>query len=426
MSWLRSCLIFACIVEGSYDLSKASGPRSSIGNVHALVAIAASYKTLHSIAEDILYHEFAPGYGDSELSEHYTYDLRLNQFMRTVGRRRDLAERVRMVFIHPKHSENPGVEQTIASLHQGASDLGIDIAAAWKDRAADAMDGQRCKGDWKLEYSLEINVDCFCIIKNAPNLEELNVQEDFPRGTDETFADKSKIMTLRIEASYEYSHLRWPIAFAAKDLRSFVFEASNSPIESGNNWPIEEVLSYLHSYFHTLETLHLDFRGKLNIPLFSYYSPDFTLREFYKLRHVSLNTGIVFDVSTEVEDWEIELDEDYLNEIGRGGSVFFSYCIERRRPNFNKGSMDSMISWRLPPSITSLHLACDEGQNIDHVETGLMGLAEAKIGCLDNLKHVCLDYRGRVDDMVHGSMVQAGFNFTYESWPVSFKDLPDL
>ncbi|KAF9774277.1 hypothetical protein IL306_007768 [Fusarium sp. DS 682] len=119
---------------------------------HALFSVAVSCKKLHSIAEEILYHEFAPGYGDSELSEHYTYGLRLNQFMRTVGRRKDLAEKVRMILIHPKHSESPDVKQIILSLQQGARDLGIDIAAAWKHRAEHAMDGRNYKRCWELEY----------------------------------------------------------------------------------------------------------------------------------------------------------------------------------------------------------------------------------------------------------------------------------
>jgi hypothetical protein len=101
---------------------------------YALFSLAASCKTLHSVAEDILYHDLAPGYGDSELSELYTYGLRLNQFMRTVGRRKDLAEKVRIIYVHPKHS-NTDAKQTVLSLKQGAADLGIDIEEAWKYRA---------------------------------------------------------------------------------------------------------------------------------------------------------------------------------------------------------------------------------------------------------------------------------------------------
>ncbi|KAK2674981.1 hypothetical protein RAB80_009965, partial [Fusarium oxysporum f. sp. vasinfectum] len=100
---------------------------------YALFSLAASCKALHPIAEDILYHDFAPGYGDSE-SELYIYGYRLNQFMRTVGRRKDLAEKVRMIFVHPKHSD-PDVKQTVLSLKQGAADLGIDIVKAWRYRA---------------------------------------------------------------------------------------------------------------------------------------------------------------------------------------------------------------------------------------------------------------------------------------------------
>ncbi|KAG4272521.1 hypothetical protein FPRO04_10474 [Fusarium proliferatum] len=101
---------------------------------YTLFSLAASCKSLHAVAEDILYHDFAPGYGDSELSKLYTFGNRLNQFMRTVGRRKDLADRVRLLFVHPKHS-NGSVKRIVLALRQGAADLGIDIAEAWRHRA---------------------------------------------------------------------------------------------------------------------------------------------------------------------------------------------------------------------------------------------------------------------------------------------------
>ncbi|CVL08502.1 hypothetical protein FPRO06_12810 [Fusarium proliferatum] len=101
---------------------------------YTLFSIAVSCRSLHAVAEDILYHDFAPGYGDSELSKFYAYGNRLNQFMRTVGRRKDLADRVRLLFVHPKHS-NGSVKRIVLALRQGAADLGIDIAEAWRHRA---------------------------------------------------------------------------------------------------------------------------------------------------------------------------------------------------------------------------------------------------------------------------------------------------
>ncbi|KAF5720993.1 hypothetical protein FMUND_3896 [Fusarium mundagurra] len=101
---------------------------------YTLFSLAASCKALHAVAEDVLYHDFAPGYGDSELSKFYTYGNRLNQFMRTVGSRKDLADKVRFLFVHPKHS-NASVKRIVLSLKQGAADLGIDIATAWRHRA---------------------------------------------------------------------------------------------------------------------------------------------------------------------------------------------------------------------------------------------------------------------------------------------------
>ncbi|KAF5570160.1 hypothetical protein FPHYL_1436 [Fusarium phyllophilum] len=105
---------------------------------YTLFSLAASCKALHAVAENILYHDFAPGYGDSELSELYTFGNRLNQFMRTVGSRKDLADKVRFLFVHPKHS-NASVKRIVLSLKQGATDLDIDVAEAWRHRAEHFM-----------------------------------------------------------------------------------------------------------------------------------------------------------------------------------------------------------------------------------------------------------------------------------------------
>lgn len=58
--------------------------------------------------------------------------------MRTVRARKDLAEKVRMVFVHPKYS-NADVEKTVLSLRWGGADLGIDVAKAWRHRAEDRL-----------------------------------------------------------------------------------------------------------------------------------------------------------------------------------------------------------------------------------------------------------------------------------------------
>ncbi|RBR19823.1 hypothetical protein FVER53590_25118 [Fusarium verticillioides] len=58
--------------------------------------------------------------------------------MRTVGTRKDLAEKVRFLFVHPNHS-NADVEQIVLSLKQGAADLGIDVEKPWRHGAEERL-----------------------------------------------------------------------------------------------------------------------------------------------------------------------------------------------------------------------------------------------------------------------------------------------
>ncbi|KAJ4039007.1 hypothetical protein NW761_010377 [Fusarium oxysporum] len=443
---------------------------------YALFSLAASCKALHPIAEDILYHDFAPGYGDSELSELYTYGHRLNQFMRTVGRRKDLAEKVRMIFVHPKHS-NTDVKQIVLSLKQGAADLGIDIVKAWGYRAKHFMNPWRparrtrwgeeeylfmlnsAFTDEILEYpalsyhvgtnnfykvlhhelipmliallpklgyiiyksnsifdsfkntalealgvtelpclrTLEIDKDLFSILKRAPDLEQLDIiTSPFFGKAGDSFGERSKIRTLRLENISSPSALSEPLSFAAKDLRSLVIESCEKFTMRFFEFSMPgfsaDVIEKIRDYRHSLETLHLDLRDVIESS--PSYRPDCTFHGFEKLEHVFLNTWLVFHTLRDLE--------------GIDGPT-----VEDRHA----------ITPLLPPSIVSLHLVWD-GLDIDRLEQGLMGLVDATTDRFQHLKLVGLDYAEMLDETVRHAMLEAGIEFTYERWPVSFEGEP--
>ncbi|RSL93915.1 hypothetical protein CEP52_012949 [Fusarium oligoseptatum] len=105
---------------------------------------------LYAVAQEILYHEFILGYGDSWKSKKYSWDRRLTSFMRTMSRRRDLAARVQRVSIHPlllepfdkprdaKRSPRlmraPAIGEARMALKRSAAALNVDLAAVWKPR----------------------------------------------------------------------------------------------------------------------------------------------------------------------------------------------------------------------------------------------------------------------------------------------------
>ncbi|SCO58439.1 uncharacterized protein FFMR_15595 [Fusarium fujikuroi] len=333
---------------------------------YTLFSLAVSCKSLHAVAEDILYHDFAPGYGDSELSKFYTYGNRLNQFMRTVGRRKDLADRVRLLFVHPKHS-NGSVKRIVLALRQGAADLGIDIAEAWRHRAECftnswaleqiQMLGRQEEYPFMLnsaftdeieEYPLlsssrqyylerdmssrifgqsEVDKDLFSILKRAPNLEQLDITESpFPKRDEGSGGGQSKIRTLLLEDTSSPSELSKGLSFAAKDLRSLVAESSGA---FSMPWVSANVIGKMRGFRHSLETLHLDLRGvKVTSD-----SRACTFRDFGKLQRVLINTRLMFEISPD------------------------RYSITRV----------------LPPSIVSLHLGWD-GLELDRTEWGILQL----------------------------------------------------
>lgn len=434
-------------------------------NKLALSYLALTCKTLHTTAEAILYHEFAPSYGDSGRSNHSFFILQIYPFMRTVGRRKDLAEKVRMIYIDPMIAYFESCKESVEAVQQGATDLGIVLGAAWQRRVAeikhdpdhpmethhkawlDALSSildlaydWRCgtakklqleliatliallpklehislAGFWNFPHppddplkalgvtelpylrSFEVMTDGFLILDKAVNLKELSIYDIAPCDTEIPLSEKAHVETLRLTGvKHLPSSISHALKFAAKNLCSFVYEAQAENDQphfeaSRGEFNAEVIAGMLQEYSQTLETLHLDFRGVVSqSPRCYFYSSDFTLQNFTKLRQVFLSTGILFDVSRSIDNTESRSESPH-----------------------------AAISRLLPQSIEKLYLAWD-CPSVSDVETGLVELAHAKqeTGCLQHLRRVALHYSGRLGEAVDQALEAAGIDFVYERWP---------
>lgn len=86
-------------------------PASYPKECHLLRTMCLVSRRLRQLVEPILYQEFMPGYGEPWWYNHYTWDRRLTDFMRTVAYRRDHASYVRRIYIHPHLMTDLGIEE---------------------------------------------------------------------------------------------------------------------------------------------------------------------------------------------------------------------------------------------------------------------------------------------------------------------------
>jgi hypothetical protein len=93
------------------------------------VSLCLASKRLRDVAQQVLHHEFVLGYGDSWRSASSSWDRRLTSFLRTVGRRPDLAVVVRRVSLHPKLLEAAelGDAVGVVELRRMGRGLGLEI-----------------------------------------------------------------------------------------------------------------------------------------------------------------------------------------------------------------------------------------------------------------------------------------------------------
>ncbi|CZR44012.1 uncharacterized protein FPRO_13820 [Fusarium proliferatum ET1] len=387
---------------------------------YTLFSLAASCKSLHAVAEDILYHDSALGYGDSELSKLYAYGNRLNQFMRTSVKRTVLAlkqgtadlgmgrqeeypfmlnsaftdEILEYAFLCTRrYCLDKGLvlknySMTANNLYRALHHELIPMLIAllpklshiiykynsefhmFEHTALDAL------GVTELPYlrTLEIDKDIFSIIKRAPNLEQLDITKSpFLERDEGSGGDQSNIRTLRLEDTSSPSDL--------------------------NKHYLSQPKTFMRDYLHSLETLHFD------LPPVQVISDRraCTFRDSGKLQHVFINTRLMFKISPD------------------------RYSITRV----------------LPPSIVSLHLGWDgleldptewvtlqvrfvaeslkQQRELSHLEGVLLELSNVKAERFQDLKHIGLDCWDKMDATVREAICEAGIEFVPESWPPAYQ-----
>ncbi|KAK1765460.1 hypothetical protein QBC33DRAFT_544346 [Phialemonium atrogriseum] len=111
----------------------------------ALYSTCLVSRTLRDIAQAILYHEFAPGYGDSWRSMQYTWEWRLTNFLRTVTLRQDLAALVRRLYLSHHLMNEITKDDVEPALEEAAQARGIqlsDFLAPFQDLWPTTIRGQ--------------------------------------------------------------------------------------------------------------------------------------------------------------------------------------------------------------------------------------------------------------------------------------------
>ncbi|KAH8667159.1 hypothetical protein BGZ61DRAFT_461315 [Ilyonectria robusta] len=93
-------------------------------------------RRFRGIAQSVLHHEFVLGIGDSWQASGFQWDSRLVLFMRTMRRRPDLANLVKVVSVHRLLFQSIRQHHASTALDQCASASGIPLPAAWRRRAA--------------------------------------------------------------------------------------------------------------------------------------------------------------------------------------------------------------------------------------------------------------------------------------------------
>ncbi|KAM0552447.1 hypothetical protein ACHAPJ_008008 [Fusarium lateritium] len=125
---------------------------------HTLCSSSLACRNFRDVAQPILHHEFALGYGDSWESKEYEWNGRLASFIRTLARRPDLARRVRVIYIHTAlFCSNTDVDRATnrAVIKEAAQALEIDLPAAWKRRIPTISDDE--SQDWPEVYQTFLN-----------------------------------------------------------------------------------------------------------------------------------------------------------------------------------------------------------------------------------------------------------------------------
>ncbi|KAJ4129715.1 hypothetical protein NW754_003998 [Fusarium falciforme] len=399
---------------------------------HTLFSLSLTSKRFRDLAQPIMYHEFVLGYGDSWLSESYTWEGRLVSFIRTLSRRPDLAHRVKVMYIHTslfgRNTDESRTANRVVIL-EAAHALGIDLPEAWRQRMSRVTDAESydwpevyqvflgCYLDDKLailiaqtphlEYlslqgdnrwpscglaksslsalrvsnlplkTLDLGIGGYPIIELAPGLETLNLHQ-YTLHFGHSIPNMPSLRTLRVtDALMLAVTLQKLLDACTGGLVAFEYEAAKDETQGlrGGHFQPSDAIEFLDKHKNTLQVLHLDL-SKRDVQMRK-IPPELSLKEFPTLKHVFINSIPLFGF------------------------------VQKREQN-----VDSRVLIRLlPPSIASLTIEKNHYRNF--VKEALFDLADWKSqnpGEFPNLTWVAC--RPKIKSSTLASLFQAvGVNF---------------
>lgn len=107
-----------------------------------LVSLCLVSRRFRDAAQQVLHHEFVLGYGDSWRSAYSSWDRRLTSFLRTVGRRADLAAAVRRVSLHPRLLEAAELGDTGAAVELRRMGRGLGLVGSGDEAGPPCYQGR--------------------------------------------------------------------------------------------------------------------------------------------------------------------------------------------------------------------------------------------------------------------------------------------
>lgn len=463
-----------------YRQQKRDQPSWYSLKLQPIVRLCMVSRRLCNAIQPILHQEFMLGYGDSWLSEIYTWDGRLLSFVRTVAQRRDLASCVKRIHVVPyllqtsrealqrKRKEleawgpRPNEKDLLMSLEM-EQDLAFfrDIygprepilrQCILEDEAVDTLReigvALNIKGPGRLsakhliilllaalpnleycslfpgssqkltlhsksllaagipqlplriinlsghsEGHFDLSSNARDLLKISPCLETLNLHKCYWTRERAAFPSLPSLKHIRITSSRLNEKGLENILNSCNGLRSFTYEAGFHIVTdaTGPSWDcsdhfeLRNAARYLTRHCTTLELVHIDLRHRGGEPA----TPStFRFCELTALKHLFLN-----------------LDEFH--------SRFFDHrCTDKSQ----------LFIHILPAGLNSLHLAGHIKEDLPRLKRGLLGLGQAAIkGQFPNLTEVRWDEKAKLDMdyAVRSLFVDAGVEFSYDSWPTT-------
>ena len=141
--------------------------------IRCLYSLSLVSRKLRSVAQPILFHEFALGCGDTwEQSSLLNWSGRLTAYMNTIAIRPDLALWAKKVYIHPLLIENTNRDEALATFRRCGQGLGIRIPQAWTPSTWTLGPNQR-PTDISLEF-LQMQLLTMLLFL-LPNMEQLTL-----------------------------------------------------------------------------------------------------------------------------------------------------------------------------------------------------------------------------------------------------------